>query len=100
MDELLQLAHWAKCKPDEPALLAPGLKPLTYGDLPALLRETRSALRDAGLRPQEAVAVLMRPGFDALLACIAVAGECAFAPLDPSLTFDEYRRYLKRLGVS
>src|SRR5579871_2267167 len=100
MDDILQLVRWAACKPDEPALLAPGRKALTYGALLPLLRHARSALRDAGIRPQEAVAVLVRPGLDSMLTCMAVSGESAFAPLDPSLTVDEYRRYLTRLGVS
>jgi acyl-CoA synthetase (AMP-forming)/AMP-acid ligase II len=100
MDELLQLAHWAECKPDEPALLAPGRMTLTYGALLPLLRQARSAFRDAGVRPREAVAVLLQPGLDSILACMAVSGGSAFVPLDPSLTNDEYGRYLKRLGVS
>jgi oxalate---CoA ligase len=99
MDELLRLAHWAECKPDEPALLAPGRRTLTYGALWPLLRQARSAFRDAGIRPEEAVAVL-QPGLDSVLACLAISDGSAFVPLDPSLTFDEYRRYLKRLGVS
>jgi acyl-CoA synthetase (AMP-forming)/AMP-acid ligase II len=100
MDELLQLAHWAECKPDEPALLAPGQRTLTYGALLPLVRQAREAFRDAGLRAQEPAAVLMEPGLGSTVACLAVSNGSVCAPLDPALTTDEYLSYLKRMRVS
>ena len=100
MDEVLQLARWALCKPDGPALLAPGQEALTYGALLPLIHRTRDAFRAAGLRSKEPAGVLMQPGLSSILACLAVAGETACTPLDPSLTADEYVSYLKRLRAS
>lgn len=99
MDEVLQLDRWALTRPREPALLAPGQKTLTYGALLPLVRQGRKALRDAGLDEHEPVGVLMEPGLDSVVACLAVAGESACVPLDPSLTADEYVSYLKRLRI-
>jgi acyl-CoA synthetase (AMP-forming)/AMP-acid ligase II len=90
--------RWATETPDAPALLAPGRHSLTYSGLCTLIETVPSALRDAGLRPGEAAAMVMR-GAELITAFLAIAGESACAPLDTSLTEDEYCFYLSRLGV-
>ena len=43
---------------------------------------------------------MLLPMFDAVVAALALAEGFVFAPLDPSLTLDEYQRYLKRIDAS
>lgn len=100
MDEILQLAHWSECQADTPALLIPGREPLTYGAVLRWLGPARAALRTAGLRAGQAAAVVMQPGAESILACLAITGESACAPLHPALIEDEYHVYLSRLGAS
>jgi acyl-CoA synthetase (AMP-forming)/AMP-acid ligase II len=97
-DRFLQLARRATEIPDAPALLAPGRAPLTYSGLWTHIESTRGVLRDAGLRPSEGAALVMR-GAELITAFLAIAGESACAPLNTSLTEEEYRFYLSRLGV-
>ena len=97
-DRFLELKRRAAESPDAPALLAPGRHPLSYSGLWDHIRSTRRALHDAGLRPGEAAALVMH-GAELLTAFLAIIGESACAPLNTSLTEEEYRYYLSRLGV-
>jgi acyl-CoA synthetase (AMP-forming)/AMP-acid ligase II len=74
-DRFLNLKHWA--------LETPGA----------------IALRAAGVQPGEIVALVTRQGPEALTAYLAVAGEFACAPLNPTLTDVEFRYELSRLGA-
>ncbi len=97
-DSFLQLARWAAEAPEAPALLAPSRAPLTYSGLGTHIENARGALRDAGLRPGEAAALVMH-GAELITAFLAIAAESACAPLNTSLTEEEYANYLSRLGV-
>ena len=81
------------------ALAAPGRDPLTYRELGEWLPDTRRALSQAGVRPGEVTAVALPNGPELITAFLAISGMGACAPLDPSLTEDEYRFYLARLGA-
>jgi acyl-CoA synthetase (AMP-forming)/AMP-acid ligase II/thioesterase domain-containing protein len=85
--------------PQAVALLSPGREPLTYLGLWSVLGSVGEALRAAGLRPAEAVALLTRPGPEFVTSFLAISEEFTCAPLDPSLTASEYRFYLSRLGA-
>jgi acyl-CoA synthetase (AMP-forming)/AMP-acid ligase II len=99
LDRGLLLERWAAETPDAPALLVPGRTPLTFAGLWRFLLTARPALREHGLRPG-AVAALVAPQVpDLITAFLAIAGEGACAPLDPSLTEDEYRFHLSGLGA-
>ncbi len=100
MDEVLQLAPWSASQPDAPALLIPGGEPLTYAAVLRWAGPARDALHAAGLRAGQAAAVVMQPGAESILACLAITGESACAPLHPALTQDEYQVCLSRLGAS
>ena len=96
-EAFLNLKHWAVETPAAIAIAAPVVKPLTYSQLWNHLETTRRALREAGVRPGEVVALVTRQGPEAFTAYLAIAGEFACAPLDPSLTEIEFRSYLSRL---
>ncbi len=81
------------------ALAAPGREPLTYRELGEWLRATQRQLRQAAMGPGEVAALALRNGPELITAFLAVAGTGACALLDPTLTADEYRFYLTRLGA-
>lgn len=99
IDGGLQIPRWAAVAPEAPALLAPGREPISFARLSAFLAASRQALRDNGLRPGDIAALVTAQTPNLLTAFLAIAGECACAPLDPSLTEDEYRFYLSSLGA-
>ncbi len=82
---LWQLPLWAaEATPDAPALVTDGAT-LTYAELARDAARVARALRDAGVRPRERVALLATkgtPGTTAALYGILWAG-CAYVPLDP-----------------
>src|SRR5215472_9847129 len=84
--EFLQLNRWATERPSAPAVTAPGRQSLTYSGLWDHLLATRRELRAAGVQAGEMVALMLPQGPDALAAYLAIAGEFACAPLDPSMT--------------
>jgi oxalate---CoA ligase len=97
-DSFLQLVRRATETPDAPALLAPGRAPLTYSGLWTHIETTRGLLRDAGLQPGESAALVMH-GAELITAFLAIAGESACTPLHTTLTDEEYRSCLVRLGA-
>ena len=96
LERFLELERQAVEAPHATALLAPGHRPLTYSELQSQIGTARRELREAGLQPEEPAALVMR-GADLITAFLAISGESAAAPLDTSLTEDEYRFYLTRL---
>ena len=98
LDRFLQLQRRAIDTPDAAALLAPGRPPLTWSGLRTHIQTSRRALDEAGLRPGEAAALAMH-GAELMTAFLAIAGQSACAPLNTSLTEEEYRFYLSHLGV-
>lgn len=97
LDGVLHLERWATQTPGSPALLAPGREELSFSGLWNLLTTVRQALDAAGVCPGEAVALVAPEGPELICALLAICGQSACAPLDPSLTEAEYRFYLSRL---
>jgi acyl-CoA synthetase (AMP-forming)/AMP-acid ligase II/acyl carrier protein len=86
--------------PDNHAILAPGLPPLTYRALWTWVNDAAHRLRSLGVSPSDRVAVLLPNGPDAALAMIAIATCAVCVPLNPGFTADELRRYFGELRVS
>ncbi len=85
--------------PEALALAAPGRMPLNYRELAECLSAARRALSAAGVRPGEVTALVLPNGPEMITAFLAVSAAGACAPLDPTLTENEYRFYLTRLGA-
>ena len=98
LDRFLELELRAAQAPNAIALLAVDHEPLTYSTLWDQVQTARRVLRQAGLQPQEPVALVMR-GAELITAFLAIAGVSAVAPLNTSFSEDEYRFYLSRLGA-
>lgn len=98
LDRFLELERWAAETPAAIALLPVDREPLTYSTLWEQIQTARRRLRQAGLRPREPVALVMR-GAELITAFLAIAGQSAAAPLNTSFSESEYRFYLSRLGA-
>jgi oxalate---CoA ligase len=99
-EDYLELGRRAQAAPLSTAVCAPGREALTYSGLWNEVQGISEALRQAGVQPQEVVAVALPSGPELLTAVLAITFECACAPLDLSWTNEEYRAYLPRLGAS
>jgi acyl-CoA synthetase (AMP-forming)/AMP-acid ligase II/thioesterase domain-containing protein len=98
--DYLDLEKWAAQTPDTIALAAPGRDPLTYSGLSRHVFATSEAFLRAGIRSSGVVALALPNGPEFVTATLAITLRSACAPLDLSLTRDEYRSYLPRIGAS
>lgn len=82
---------------DAPALSAPGVNPLTYGNLRALVAKTRTDLNAHGIGRNDRVGLVLPNGPEMASAFIAVAASATAAPLNPAYKADEFKFYLDDL---
>ena len=99
LDDFLALDRRASQMPDAIALLAPGRDPLTYRQLSTHLQTSKDSLANLGIGPGEVTALALPGGPELITAFLALASTGACAPLDPSLTENDYKFYLSRLGA-
>ncbi len=99
-DHFLEIQRWAATTPGAVALASPGREALTYAGLWDLVRTSSEAFSLAGLRPGSVAAIAMPSDASFVTAALAITLRSACAPLDPSLTRDEYLAYLQRLRAS
>ncbi len=92
--------HHSRTAPDRDAILAPGRPPVTYGKLWAGAKNTVGILRSAGVGRSDRVAVALPDGPEAAATLISVAAGAVCAPLNPSFTADEWRRYFVELRIA
>jgi acyl-CoA synthetase (AMP-forming)/AMP-acid ligase II/thioesterase domain-containing protein len=97
LDSVLRLDQRAGQTPDSKALLSPERSPLTYLGLHGLLQSFRSSLLDAGLISGQSIAMVFPNGPDFVTTVLASCGLGACAPIDPSLTRDEFEIFFARL---
>ncbi len=81
------------------ALVAPGRKPLTFGDLRATVDRLSGQLCALDIERGDRVAIVMPNGPDMAIAFLAVASCAAAAPLNPKYRSDELQYYMTDLGV-
>ncbi|MCZ6915150.1 MAG: acyl--CoA ligase [Gemmatimonadetes bacterium] len=84
---------------DAPAILAPQLDPLTYAELRSVTAELAGQLGSLGVSSSDRVAIVLPNGPAMALAFLAVARCATVAPLNPEYREEEFRFYLKDLGV-
>jgi acyl-CoA synthetase (AMP-forming)/AMP-acid ligase II/thioesterase domain-containing protein/acyl carrier protein len=92
MRELIQAS-------DAVALLAPGHEPLSYAQLLAHVDRIAGALRSAGIRRQDRVAVVLPNGPAMATAFLAAASCAACAPLNPAYRAEEFDFYFGDLDA-
>ena len=94
---LRDLARWMDEKPHAPALVGAGIPAVSFQLLSARIAAVAHALRSAGARPGDVVAVAMPDGPDFLTALLGALEAAAAAPLDWQLTEAEFRSRLTLL---
>jgi len=99
-EDFLEIQRWAATTPGAVALASPGREALTYAGLWDLVRASSEAFSRAGLRSGAVAAIALPSEPSFVTAALAITLRSACAPLDPSLTRDEYQAYLQRLGAS
>src|SRR4029077_8909432 len=96
---LYLLEYQAKRIPEAPAILSPGLAPLSYGLLYQKVQQMQRSLRAVGIGRDQRVAVALPNGPEMAVAALAVAACTACAPLNPAYTAEELDRYFGDLRV-
>ena len=89
----------AKGAAEDPALLAPGRAPLSYGALRALVTETIARLNALGIGRNDRVAIVLPNGPEMATAFVAIAAGATTAPLNPAYRAEEFEFYLTDLGA-
>jgi oxalate---CoA ligase len=84
-------AHAAR-DADAVALLGPGDRPVGYGTLAELIEQTVAALRAAGVRPRDRIAMILADDVDAAVLFLAAATAAVCSPLNPAYSADELDR--------
>jgi oxalate---CoA ligase len=80
-----------------PAISAPGIKPLAYSGLHALVKRTAETLASRGIARNDRVAIVLPNGPEMATAFIAIASCCTSAPLNPAYRTDEFEFYMSDL---
>ena len=84
---------------DRPAISAPGVVPLSYRGLRALVARTVGTLGARGIAPNDRVAFVLDNGPEAATTFLCTAIGATAAPLNPAYRADEYEFYLSDLGA-
>ena len=92
------LESQAALTPTAPALLAPAREPMRYAQLLAQIDQSSRALRAAGIRPSDRVAVVLPNGPEMAAAFLSVSSVAACAPLNPAYRESEFSFYLSDLA--
>jgi acyl-CoA synthetase (AMP-forming)/AMP-acid ligase II len=82
-----------------PAIGAPGRPDLSYAALSAHLDATARQLAGLGVKPGDAVAIVLPNGPEMATAFLAVATAAVAAPLNPAYTVDEFAFYMEDLSA-
>ena len=85
--------------PDATALSAPGRKPLTFGQLHALIDSSIAQLNAWGIGRNDRVAIVLDNGPEMAACFVACACGVASAPLNPAYRADEFEFYLSDLNA-
>ena len=95
--QLLKLQ--AAIRPGEVAILDLARPPLTYRCLWDQAQAVMKWLSGFGLRPNDAVAVVLPDGPDMAVAFLSISGAATFAPLNPAYREPEFEFYLSDLNA-
>lgn len=89
----------ARRSPHADAILAPGARPLSFSALAENVGAAGAALRERGVRRNDAVAVVLPNGPAMAVTFLGVASHATAAPLNPTYREAELEFYLTDLGA-
>jgi oxalate---CoA ligase len=93
------LSRHALSQPDAPAIISAVAPPITYRELAQHVAAMRAWLRNAGLGPQQRVAILLPNGSELAVAIATVTCNAVAVPLDPMLTRPEFLELQARVQI-
>ena len=85
---------------DAPALGAPGRRPMSFGELRALVDATRERLNGLGIGRNDRVAIVLDNGPEMAACFVACACAVTSAPLNPAYRAEEFEFYLSDLKAA
>ena len=85
--------------PDDFSILAPGRRPLTYGQLRDRITDVVVTLNALGVGRNNRVAIVLPNGPEMAVAYLAVAAGASSAPLNPAYRASEFDLYLSDLDA-
>lgn len=88
-------AHAAR-NPGAPALVFPGLKSLSFGELASQIQRIGSDLRAAGVGPTSRVGIALPRGPEAALLSVAVCCSATVLPINPNLSPTDLQAELEK----
>jgi amino acid adenylation domain-containing protein len=88
----------AERDPDAVAILAPGRRPLSYGQLRRHIADVVGVLNTLGVGRNDRVAMVLPDGPEAAVAFISVAAGATCAPLNPACRTAEFELHLAQLN--
>lgn len=93
------LAGHAERAPGAIAIVAPGLQPLTFGELAGQIERLGAQLRAAGIGTASRVGVALPRGPEAALISLAVSASAIMLPINPNLTPADLETEIERIRV-
>ena len=93
------LAAHAKRDPAAIAILSPGLRPLTFGELSLQIERIGAQLRAAGIGASSRVGVALPRGPEAALVSLAVSATAIMLPINPNLTAADLETEIERIKI-
>jgi acyl-CoA synthetase (AMP-forming)/AMP-acid ligase II len=94
------MAEQAAAAPAAPAVIFPGLPPVSYRDLDELVQVTIERLEALGVTARDRIAVAVPDGPAGLAVLLAAMSLAVCAPINPLSTEEEFARALEVLGIS
>src|SRR5215213_2885949 len=91
------VAWWARRTPDAPALLGPGIDPVSFAELAAVMASVSRELRSLGVSPQDRVILLVPDDAVASSLLLGVAGAAVAVALNPRAAAPELEALGERL---
>ncbi len=90
---------WADSQPDAPALVAEGLRPMSYAALVGATAEFRAALNARGFGRGDRIAVIHPGGADMAAALIGLWGAATAVPMNPDLSKAELEAGFRTIRI-
>ena len=93
------LGRHAERDGDAPAIICPGLKTLSFGELQQHIRQITEELRAVGIGPSSRLGIALPRGPEAALISVAASCSAVVLPLNPNLTATELSTELEKIRL-
>lgn len=95
----MMVRGWAECTPDAVAIVAPGRRPLRYGELSEHIERQVDRLNQLGVGRGDRMATVLPDGPEMAVAFLAIASGATCVPLNPGYTANDIDLILGEVGA-